>query len=174
MKTFWFFGWILIGLCFASCAKKEPPVILQGRNLDSLRVRPFADRLLAFSIELGRRSRDFDDRFDRIMDRLQNADDWQNRLLLEIQKPEFAVVEKHNLAYLDSLMMLLEGVPDSLRELMRVQKTGLEAFRDNYEQLHQCALMPAMHGIYDRKYRNDLIIQAAMMSVVAYFDTRKK
>ncbi len=153
-----------------ACSRQSPSHIIKGRNIDSLRTRPYPDRLLAFSIELGNRSKDFDERFDVIYNKIQNQTAWQEIVLFEINRREYMTVEKHNLAYLDSLFSLLQSPPSEMKQLYDVQHESFSAFRGNYQILQQSEMEKSIENLIDKKYLNDIIIKTGLFRVANHFD----
>lgn len=169
-KSFFLVTTCLLLIAGVSCSTTTEPQYIKGRNIDSLKTAPFKGKLLAFSIELGVRSRDFDNRFERLAEKAGSREDWCEVLQFEINTPAFSLIEKHNTAYMDSLYGLISSPPDDLKDVCDLQNRALLCFKSNYALLRDCGTYASMGKIFDLKLRNDRIMNAAMMRVVGVFD----
>ncbi len=172
-KQFFYLIICIMLLAGLSCSRTSEPQYLKGRNIDSLKTAPFKGRLLAFSIEIGIRSRDFDDRFDRLVEKAGGRQDWCEVIQFEINRPAFALVENHNTAYMDSLFGLISSPPDDLKDICDLQTRALLCFKSNYALLRDCGTYSSLGKICDLKLKNDRIMNVSMMRVAGVFDTNR-
>jgi hypothetical protein len=161
---------LLILITAVSCSQPPSSHRIKGRNIDSLMTRPYQDRLLAFSIELGVRSKDFDERFDRIIEQASAKAEWKGIILAEINKPVYLTVETHNVKYLDSLFFIIQSPPEDLKSVFELQSKALDCFKDNYHILKTCESSFGLGNILDKKLRNDMNMNASMMRVAGIFN----
>jgi len=161
--------WILICAAAACGKKKETSAplsldvpLLAERNLDSVRSRDYAGRLLAFAIDLGQRNIDLDKRIGLILSVTDGARDWHEGVELVINRPNYQDAETSYLAYLEKYEPMLDNAPsawDSSRADLVQSRGRLKASynvirgHSNYDRL------PAM---LDTLLSNDLSINRSL------------
>ncbi len=173
---FFVFTLILIG-----CSKKKPSLdeiikesqpgqpkvsvnlpLLPGRNIELLKTKPYGDRILAYSIELGKRSADFDKRLDGILTLAAARSDWKDVIHLVTATENFQMAAQFNKMHLDSLLGIIHNPPDvfkaSYEELLQAHR-GL--FR-NYDTLDSCGQYEKLPDMVESIIRNELLINQAL------------
>ncbi len=170
---------LLILLC-AGCSKKKQdsqasdtstvpelkinydlPVI-RGRSLDSLKSQKYVDRILAFSIELGFRSRDFNQRLGLMLAGTSGREHWNEEVAKNIASENYIRAESYNKTYLDSLRKLLTAPPDEFRQSFLELTASYERLKNNYAVLRDHEKFKTMTAILDTVLTNEFAINRTL------------
>lgn len=149
--------------------KNEFP-IMAGRSLDSLKTQKYSDRVLAFSIELGHRSNDFNRRFAMIL-RAGSGGDWQKAIRSSIELENYKAAEKYNMDYLDSLRRLIIKPPAEFNEHLTALTNSYDRLCSNYALIRNFASFKNMPAILDTVLSNEFVIKGSLRSFEEYMRT---
>jgi len=165
--------WLLFSI--ASCKKKDVVVdetavqtinfdlpLVRGRNLDSLKVQKYDERILAFSIELGYRSTDFNKRLGLIISAKTPNDDWKILVKSIIRRENYQTAERTNRQYLDSLSLMIVRPPT---RYVKSHEELTRAFRrliSNYEILKEPDQFKNLPALLDSVLSNELTINESL------------
>ncbi|MBL7994104.1 hypothetical protein JNM05_01920 [bacterium] len=144
--------------------------ILAGRNLDSLKNGKYADRILAFSIELGHRSNDFNLRFAMMLRAGANAD-WKAAIKKVIESENYKSAEKFNLDYLDSLHALIVKPTSEYQEHFTALTNSYNRLRSNYSLIKNYSGFRNTPAILDSVLSNELVIKRSLRNFEEFMRT---
>jgi len=136
--------------------------LIHGRNLDSLELQKYDDRILAFSIELGYRSSDFNKRLGLIISARTLDTDWKELIESVIKRENYQMSERNNLQYLDSLAQMIVH-PSHI--YMQSHHALIESHRrlvDNYVILKNYDQFKSLSAILDTVLANELAINQSL------------
>ena len=109
--------------------------ILRGRRLDSLASLAYEDRLLAYALELGLRSRDFNQRLGLIISASSDDIEWTELVTQVTGMENYKQAEEYNLRYLDSLAALCHSPTAPLTNSFGELRKAHHGLIDNYATL---------------------------------------
>lgn len=178
---------VCILLIFPSCSKKktetdetaskEPitPIshefpIMPGRSLDSLSKQDYMERILAFSIELGHRSNDFNRRFAMML-RAGSGGNWRGTIKDVLQSENYMKAETFNIAYLDSLNRLIGRPAADYKEHYASLLASYGRLKNNYALLKNYPTFKSMPAILDTVLSNEFVIKGSLKSFEEYMQT---
>jgi hypothetical protein len=158
---------------------KEAPVsldlpIIRGRNLDSLKSQKYENRLLAFSIELGYRSRDFNQRLSVMVAVTSGQEDWKKTVGKNIISENYKSAEAYNRRYLDSLKKMIASPPEEFRPSFRELTASYERLKNNYAILNDHEKFKTMAAILDTVLGNELAINRTLKNFETKMEINKK
>jgi hypothetical protein len=181
----WMF-YILLLIQVVSCGKKkteseetqtEPEAaitnefpIVPGRNLDSLKNQEYRDRILAFSIELGHRSNDFNRRFAMML-RASSGGDWRTAIKNVLESENYKAAENYNIAYLDSLSQLISK-PVAVYKEHQVSLAGsYDRLKNNYALIRNYPSFKNMPAILDTVLSDEFVIKGSLKNFEEFMRT---
>jgi hypothetical protein len=168
------FGAVLL---FAACGQKkiesaalDAPVqpiqhdqpLIEGRNLDSLAAMPYEPRLLAFSIELGHRSADFNKRLGLMIASITPDATWKEVVEFRTSAENYRSARRHNIGYLDSLEALVANPPARFKSYQTGLSASFERLKANYNVLDRYDRFPTMSAILDTVLANEIFINRSL------------
>lgn len=182
----WIF-YVLLLLQVISCSKKktdteeiaqtepETPMtnefpIVSGRNLDSLKSQDYTERILAFSIELGHRSNDFNRRFAMML-RAGAGGDWRAAVKKVLELENYKAAERYNTDYLDSLNQLISKPAVAYKEHYVSLLNSYDRLKNNYSLIKNYAIFKNMPAILDTVLSNEFVIKGSLKSFEEYMRT---
>lgn len=173
-KYVYYIALSLLIILTASCAKKKIEVepvdnsdteiltVLTGRNLDSLKNKSYRDKILAFSIELGQRSKDFNQRLGQIIFLKNSVGSWQKAFDQTLKDSLFSAAEKINLGYLDSLQALITQPSEEFQTSHIDLSVAYDRLKINYRIIHDYRNFKNMSTILDSVLSNELTINKSL------------
>lgn len=179
--------YILLFILAISCSKKktdteetaqtepEAPItnefpIVSGRNLDSLKHQDYKERILAFSIELGHRSNDFNRRFAMML-RSGAGGDWRAAVKKVLESENYKAAETYNTGYLDSLNQLISKPAVAYKEHYVSLLNSYDRLKNNYSLIKNYAIFKSMPAILDTVLSNEFVIKGSLKSFEEYMRT---
>lgn len=185
LKFIFLFGFIMI--IGVSCSKKKTESeearqpgqeieitnefpVMPGRNLDSLRDQNYPDRILAFSIELGHRSNDFNLRFAMMLRAGANAD-WKAAIKKVLESENYKSAEKYNMNYLDSLHALILKPSSEYQEHFSALTNSYNRLRNNYTLIKNYSGFSNTPAILDSVLSNELVIKGSLRNFEEFMRT---
>lgn len=144
--------------------------ILPGRNLDSLKHQRYEDRILAFSIELGHRSNDFNLRFAMML-RAGTNTDWKAAIKRVIESENYKSAEKYNMDYLDSLHTLILKPSSEYQEHLTALTNSFDRLRSNYSLIKNYSGFRNTPAILDSVLSNELVIKGSLRNFEEFMRT---
>ncbi len=144
--------------------------IMPGRSLDSLSKQDYMERILAFSIELGHRSNDFNRRFAMML-RAGSGGNWRGTIKEVLQSENYRMAEAFNLAYLDSLNQMIAkpaaGYKDHYISLIR----SYDRLKNNYALIKDYGSFKSMPAMLDTVLSNEFVIKGSLKSFEEFMRT---
>ena len=185
IKWLMFAGFILINL--VSCSKKKTASdvsvqseqetaitnefpLIAGRSLDSLKHQKYTERILAFSIELGHRSNDFNTRLAMML-RAGAGGNWREAIQKALETDNYKAAEKHNIDYLDSLRQLILHPDSDYREHFTALTGSYERLQNNYSLIRNYASFKNIPAILDTVLSNEIVIKGSLKSFEEFMRT---
>lgn len=164
---------VLIPLLLGACQKRKNAEqrveavavdlpLVAGRHIDSLRPMAYEARILAFSIELGHRSSDFNKRLGLIIGLMSADRPWREVVEQQVTAPNYRQAESYNRSYLDSLAGLLHDPPAALAGSRDELAGALQRLHANYEALRQYDRFSSMSVLLDSVLVNEQIINRSL------------
>lgn len=144
--------------------------IVPGRNLDSLKRQDYTERILAFSIELGHRSNDFNRRFAMML-RAGAGGDWRGAIKKALESDNYKAAERYHTAYLDSLVQLISEPAGPYKEQYHSLTACYARFRNNYALIQNYSAFQGMPAVLDSVLSNELAIKNSLMSFEKHMRT---
>ena len=139
--------------------------IQPGRSIDSLRERAYEDRLLAYALELGTRSRDFNRRLGLIISAVGQETEWHKIVEQVIAMENYREAAAYNQSYLDSLGVLCAN-PAAGYELIYTHLVGAhESLTANYTLLQDHSSSESFSLLLTRVLSNEQAINSALKEV---------
>jgi hypothetical protein len=181
-------SWIIcILLILSSCSKKKTendetapsehvaPIshefpIMPGRSLDSLGKQDYTERILAFSIELGHRSNDFNRRFAMML-RTGAGGNWRGIIKDVLQSENYRKAEAFNLAYLDSLNQMIVKPAAAYKEHYHSLTASYDRLKNNYALIKNYPTFKSMPAILDTVLSNEFVIKGSLKSFEEFMRT---
>ena len=149
--------------------------ITPGRNLDSLKRQDYMERILAFSIELGHRSNDFNRRFAMML-RAGSGGDWRGAIKKTLESENYRSAEIYNKAYLDSLNQLISKPAAAYKEHYQSLAASYDRLKNNYALIKNYPTFKSMPAILDTVLSNEFVIKGSLKNFEEYIraHTNKK
>ena len=169
---------LLVGCKKKETETSESPVqpinfdlpLVHGRNLDSLNHQKYEERILAFSIELGYRSTDFNKRLGLIISAKKPDDDWKALVQSVIQRENYQMAEQANVQYLDSLSQAIAHPNQSHMESHEELIASYQRLINNYAILRNSNQFTSLSALLDSVLSNELAINQSLKN----FETQIK
>lgn len=179
--------YILILLFFlVACSKKKPqtetdakPIeldlpLLHERNLDSVKLLPYEDRLLAFSIDLGQRSTDFNRRLGLTISLNTPDKNWADVVKTVWERDNYNKAQSANLDYLQRFRSVI-GLPEqSFRPYYDDLIQSHDRLINNYQLISDYRQFATMSAMLDSVLTNELAINASLRKFENFIREKKK
>jgi hypothetical protein len=144
--------------------------IMSGRSLDSLSKQDYTERILAFSIELGHRSNDFNRRFAMML-RAGSGGNWRGTIKEVLQSENYRAAEAFNVAYLDSLNQMIAKPTAAYKEHYLSLVNSYSRLKNNYALIKDYGTFKSMPAILDTVLSNEFVIKGSLKSFEEYMRT---
>lgn len=183
---------VFLVLLIASCGKKKTdasqlgqdsastavqPInydipIEAGRPVTLVKALPFREQLLAFSIELGNRSKDFNQRLGLILFAKRSGEPWREAVRNNIARENYRNAEMYHTAYLDSLRGVIRPTDAALKSSYNELLIAHKRWRNNYQILHDHEKFESMIAVLDTVLSNEMAINKALKDFKNTIDTK--
>lgn len=171
---------------FLACSKNKPetetkikPIeldlpFLYERNLDSIKLLPYEDQLLAFSIDLGQRSTDFNRRLGLTVSLNTPDKNWSEVMKTVWERDNYGNAKSANLAYLNRFRSMLDSPPNDFRVYYDGLTRSHDRLINNYAIVSSYNQFAGMSAILDSVLSNELAINASLRQFENFIREKKK
>lgn len=143
-----------------------------GRPVDVVKALPFKEQLLAFSIELGNRSKDFNQRLGLILFAKRSGEPWRDAVRNNIARENYKNAELYHVAYLDSLRRVIRPTDQTLQTSYKELLAAHGRWINNYQILRDHEKFESMIAVLDTVLSNEMTINKALRDFKNTIDTK--
>ncbi|MBX7152250.1 hypothetical protein K1X84_11450 [bacterium] len=177
---------LILFFIFLSCSKKQPDIetdvkpleldlpLLHERNLDSVKLLSYEDRLLAFSIDLGQRSTDFNRRLGLTISANTPDKSWINVIETVWERDNYTKAKSANLNYLQNFRSVIDSPEKKFRPYYDDLIQSHNRLINNYEIISKYREFANMSAILDSVLTNELAINASLRQFENFMREKKK